>query len=322
MLTDNKEKALKLRQLLSLRWEPVAVRLLRRGEKVPDGLGEPHMRLRYCQAVIAARRGYSIYLSPKWHACPDGAAILGLVEMPPKLKSGELYLRFRKLPDLEVARRMIEERPVWEAGEYSAVAIAPLGRASFEPHVVIFILWPEQAMWLCSADSYFSGERQVFETSSYNSVCAELTVRPMKTGRMNTSFGCYGSRASSDMDDFETFLSIPARRMENILSALEELARKAMVEERNKIYAPPVVGFGQVKEGPDGHLRKTVTVVINKEKCRGEGICVDFCPHGVLQLTPGESGQPVASAVRPDLCTACYTCVGQCPQRAISLVEG
>ncbi|GFN23490.1 DUF169 domain-containing protein [Thermanaeromonas sp. C210] len=321
MVAENKAKALKFKELLSLRWEPVAVRLLRRGEKVPEGLGEPHIRLRYCQAVVAARRGYSLLLAPKWHACPDGAAILGLIEMSPKLKSGELYLRFRKLPDLKVARRMIEERPVWEAGEYSAVAIAPLAQANFEPHVIIFTLWPEQAMWLCSADSYFTGERQIFETSSYNSVCAELTVRPVKTGRINTSFGCYGSRASSDMDDFETFLSIPAQRVDNVLSALEELARKAMAEERKKIYAPPVVGFGEAGEEADCQVQKTVTIMINKDKCQGDGNCVDFCPHGVLQLIPGERGRLVASAVRPDLCTACYTCVGQCPSRAITLVE-
>ncbi|MGB9859710.1 MAG: DUF169 domain-containing protein [Moorellaceae bacterium] len=319
---DNKEMAAKFRQLLSLRWEPVGVRLLRKDEKIPPGLGEPHTRLRYCQAVVAARRGYSIYFPPKWHACPDGAAILGLIEMPPKLRSGELYLRFRKLPDLEVARRMIEERPVWEAGEFSAVALAPLSRASFEPHVVIFTLWPEQAMWLCSADSYYSGERQVFETSSYNSVCAELTVRPMKTGRMNTSFGCYGSRASSDMDDFETFLSIPAERLRNIIFALEELARKAMVEERNKIYAPPVIGSSGVHEEQGTGEQKSISMVINKERCKGEGICVDFCPYGVLELVESESGCRVAAAVRPELCTACYTCVGQCPERAISLMEG
>lgn len=58
-------------------------------------------------------------------------------------------------------------------------------------------------------------------------------------------------------------------------------------------------------------------IIIDAHKCIGDGVCVSFCPFDVLQLKELESGDKVAEAVRPEECTACYTCQGQCSQNAI-----
>src|SRR5690606_14652768 len=188
-------------------------------EKPADAV-EPPVPLRHCQSIIAARRGNCLYLPPRSHACPDGAGILGLVEMSPKLRSGELYLLFKKMPDLSSARKMIASRPEFPAGKYRATLVAPLAAAPFEPDVVIFTLWPEQAMWMCCALTYATGERQYFKTSGFNSTCADLVVQPMQSGEMNVSFGCYGARASSEIDDFELYLSVPVPLLEPMARSL------------------------------------------------------------------------------------------------------
>ena len=108
---DNEQLAKSLQQILGLRWSPVALRMMRPGEALPEGLMEPPIPLRHCQSIIVARRGNCLYMPPRKHACPDGAGILGLVEMSPKLRSGELYLLFKKLPNIECARTMIADRP-------------------------------------------------------------------------------------------------------------------------------------------------------------------------------------------------------------------
>ena len=51
-----REWARVLREVLGLRWHPVAVSLIREGEPLPD-VPLPEERLRYCQALMAARRG-------------------------------------------------------------------------------------------------------------------------------------------------------------------------------------------------------------------------------------------------------------------------
>jgi uncharacterized protein (DUF169 family)/ferredoxin len=309
-----------LQDTLSLRWEPVAVRLLRPGEERPAGLTEPPLPLRHCQSISLARRGHCLFLPPRSHACPDGAGILGLTPMSEKLRSGELYLLFKKLPNLEIARKMISTRPEFPPGSFDATLLAPLGEALWEPDVVILTLWPEQAMWLCCAQTYASGERQVFKTSGFNSTCAELVIQPMKTGEMNISFGCYGARASSEINDFELYFSIPISLLEPVCRSLLKLSQKSIPEERRKVYLPPVLDkVGSRRSGArDLRERKSLQIYIDEERCLGDGLCVAFCPSSVLELRE-EGGRQVARASQPQLCSLCYTCVGQCPEKAIQI---
>ncbi|NLP43373.1 MAG: 4Fe-4S binding protein [Peptococcaceae bacterium] len=308
-----------LKEALNLRWDPVAVRLMRPGEEQPAGTIEPSIPLRHCQSLKIARRGNSLYMPPRSHACPDGSGILGLTEMSAKLRSGDLYLLFKKLPSLEIAQKMIASRPEFPAGSYEATLVAPLDEAQFDPDVVIFTLYPEQAMWLCCAQTYATGERQNFQTSGFNSACADLVVKTMKNGQMNISFGCYGARASSDINDFELYLSIPVAQLEAIVQALQKLGQKSIPEERRKIYMHPVMDkIGQRRPESTAGSVRIPDIFVDKELCNGCGLCEAFCPASVLKLTV-ENGVEIIEVVQPELCSLCYTCVGQCPELAIQI---
>lgn len=316
---DYQELSRIFKDTLSLRWDPVAVRMMRAGEPRPPETIEPPVPLRHCQSIITARRGNCLYMPPRSHACPDGTGILGLVEMSPKLRSGDLYLLFKKMPDIETARKMIASRPEFELGKYEATLLAPLEMATFDPDVVLFTLWPEQAMWICCALTYATGERQFFKTSGFNSTCADLIVQPMKSGEMNISFGCYGARASSEIDDFELYLSVPVHLLEPIAKSLIKLSQKSIPEERKKIYLHPVMDkIGSRQPEAKDLEGARVELYIDGERCLGDGLCVAFCPAGVLELVDTGDGKR-AQAVCPEKCSACYTCVGQCPERAIQL---
>jgi uncharacterized protein (DUF169 family)/Pyruvate/2-oxoacid:ferredoxin oxidoreductase delta subunit len=312
---QNQKYADALKKALTLRWSPVAVRLMRPGEEIPAGVVEPATRIRHCQSITAARRGSSMYIPPRRHACPDGAGIMGLTAMSAKLRSGDLYLLFKKLPNIECARKMIATRPEFPAGSYTATLVAPLEKAAFEPDVVIFTLWPEQAMWLCCSSTYGSGERQVFHTSGYNATCADLTVQVMKSQKMNISFGCYGSRAATDIEDFEVYVSIPYGQLPKLIASLEKLAAKSIPEARRRLYMPPVIDS---VARPEQETGEQVEVVIDEVRCQGCGLCEAFCPESVIAMAAAGDEQK-ARVVAGDKCCACYTCVGQCPARAIQL---
>ena len=229
-----------LKRTLGLRWEPVSVTLIAAGDPLPD-VPVPAERLRYCQSLMAARRGRSIMMPANRHACPDGTAILGLTDLPPKLASGELYKLFHKLDSVEAAQHMVNERPHLDPRSIDATVVTPLEKAAVEPQVIVVFAQPEQMMWLCMSASYYTGHRFVFHASGYNAQCVETTLIPFTSGEPNISFGCYGCRASSDIGDDIMFMGIPVALMPTIVKGLDELGKKAIPQSRNKIYLPPLI---------------------------------------------------------------------------------
>lgn len=55
---------------------------------------------------------------------------------------------------------------------------------------------------------------------------------------------------------------------------------------------------------------------INREWCKGCGICVEFCPEDALRMDEMEK----AVLAFPDKCNACMLCELRCPDLAIELV--
>lgn len=56
--------------------------------------------------------------------------------------------------------------------------------------------------------------------------------------------------------------------------------------------------------------------IINREWCKGCGICVEMCPKSVLELDHKEK----AVAVRLEDCIACQLCEQICPDLAIEVI--
>ena len=225
---------------LGLRWQPVAVSLIDKDEPLPD-VPLPPENQRFCQAMMAARRGASILMPPHRHSCPDGTSIFGMTGVPEKLATGEIYVLFHKLVNAEAAARMVAERPTLPPKSRRATYVAPLEKTVRVPEVVVVTGTPEQMMWLCMSMSYYSGHRFDFHASGFNSMCVEAVLYPLTEQEPNITFGCYGCRAATDVAEDMMFMGLPVDKLPIVAQGLTELAKKAIPDSRMKIYVPPIM---------------------------------------------------------------------------------
>ena len=62
-------------------------------------------------------------------------------------------------------------------------------------------------------------------------------------------------------------------------------------------------------------------IVVDKERCKGCGVCVASCPCNVLALSVEVNGKgyPFAEMVASDACTGCASCGIICPDSCITV---
>ena len=64
-------------------------------------------------------------------------------------------------------------------------------------------------------------------------------------------------------------------------------------------------------------------IIINQERCKGCGLCLEVCPRKVLSPAPqvNKKGVHPIQALQPAECSGCKLCVTVCPDVAISLID-
>lgn len=222
----------KLTEILKLRNEPVGVKVIKKGELAPEGFPVPNENIRHCQSLMRARKGESFLIPAEKHACHVGASSLGLVPTPPKVASGHFHHNLGMFASEEAAGKMIAERPCFEEGSSIATVVAPLRKFTTDPDVVVLIDLPETLYWLIPASTFFEGGRVTFSTAAFQATCADSTIIPMLTGKINMSLGCYGCRRQTDIENDEMIAGIPFQNLEKAMEALEKMHEGAMQKAR------------------------------------------------------------------------------------------
>lgn len=65
-------------------------------------------------------------------------------------------------------------------------------------------------------------------------------------------------------------------------------------------------------------------ILIDKELCKGCGLCIRFCPKHIIVWgkTANKSGYIVPEQISEGGCTACKICGIMCPDSAIEVYRG
>jgi len=202
---------------------PVAIRMLRPGEPIPDKAKRPARDFKKlsmnCQVIDMARRyGWMIALTREDHICSLGITALGF-DKPTHLYNSGTLCEGMYTETKEAGQRSEAAVDKFEPGEFSCLLVSPLDRAPFEPHVVCIYANPAQVMRLTQAALWKRGGKL---TSSFGGRidCSEIIVTVMKTDRPQVILPCSGDRIFGQTQDHEMAFSTPWSHMEEIIEGL------------------------------------------------------------------------------------------------------
>ncbi len=202
---------------------PVGIRMARPGEGVPANARVPArdlgFRVAICQTFSIARRyGWTVAVGRDDLSCPLAKVAFGFEPVLPYYAEGNLACgMYVETP--EAAVRTEADVPKFRLGEYERILVAPLGRTTFEPHVVLVYGNSAQVMRLVAAALYRRGGR-LHSSFSARLDCADAVIETMHTGRPQVILPCYGDRIYGQTEDHEMAFTIPWAMVGDLVEGL------------------------------------------------------------------------------------------------------
>ena len=221
------EPASKLKELLSLKGEPVALALLNEelgGALRARDLGVKVLRL--CQMAMLSRTHRWMVEAGVEDLAYMCSYVLGLRDdLPSRLAEDYAEYWFR---DVDDGLRKLKEMYRAPRRGQRFVATAPLSKASFKPSALLIYLNPAQAcLALCALQ--WSHYRRLTFTFTGESACSDSIARCLATGEASLTVPCFGERRFGHVQDDELLLAISPGMLEGLVEGLRALRRRGVV---------------------------------------------------------------------------------------------
>ncbi len=224
MENSNKELSEKLKLILKLEREPVAIKW---SVRAPRNIKKEEGKSRFCTKLENAMNGEIFYSTVEEEECMGGLRYSGLKnaeELPRNMRSGAFLIPGGVYKSIPAVQRSWENNLCMEPGIFQALIFAPITKADFDPDIIFLICKSEQAMLLLHANAYDSGSHGLGADSG--PICSSMAAAPYLTGKVTYGFGDIGSRRNMDIKPEEVMISIPANDLERIVNNLEEMKTK------------------------------------------------------------------------------------------------
>ena len=233
VLAQNSEYAKVLKEVMKLRYEPVAIRLIREDEEFPEGYQEPAEQQSHCQSIFRAKNGQSFKMPLACDNSMVGASALNIVDTSEKIASGEFHAGIGMHDSPVAAAKMIADRKVVSFRSKGDV-VCPLKDADFVPDIVAIADIPERIYWVVPLTTAEKGGRVEFSTSPFQCACEDLVAVPMCTGQPNISLGCFGCRKKTDMKPDEMAVGIPYSMIPSFVEHLKKYSEGVMTKAKRE----------------------------------------------------------------------------------------
>lgn len=238
-----------LHDLLLLRFEPIAIKMIENEADIPENAIWPmrdlgkHMAL--CQAFSFSRRQKkTVYLDKKAHWCWNPLIGLGHVDCSVGSETFEVVCSVLGMESNNDARVFFEKFPRFELGKYKGIVTAPLCACPFDPDVVLIYSNNAQLRSMLWGLKYKTGKLVATEMDAIDSCIYEIVV-PMQTGEYRVTLPDIGEFERAATGEDEITLSVPKGRMPELISGLhffEDVSKMGytqLIREQDLEYSRP-----------------------------------------------------------------------------------
>ncbi len=221
-----REKVKELNKLLGIKGSPVAVKLVKSADEIPEGYSKMSEKKRHCEFVQDARlTGNKGYATSEEHLCKGGAGVMGIDQLPESVATGKMYHQLGNFETAEGAQETVAAIPKSNENYYASL-YSPLETAEYDPDVIVLVLTPKQALRVSQAYLRATGGRISSDYSGIQSLCADAVVAVAQRGIPNMTLGCSGSRKYAKIAEEEVIIGIPAKNFVEIVDALKTFKEK------------------------------------------------------------------------------------------------
>ncbi len=219
-----------LLNMLLLRTYPIAIKMLKDENEIPQGAVRPKKDLKEhysaCQAFgIVRRRGTSLAMFIEDHWCFEPIIGYGLVETPKDFLEGSGSDFF--IQNKEAAKARNNAIPIIPYGRYKGMVLAPLHKANYEPDLTVIYCNATQLRHMLFAMMLKNGYR-VQTTIDPLWSCVYSVAPSLLTGECQVTVPDPGEFERGGVADDEMMLSVPKGRMEELMSGVYHYDKMGM----------------------------------------------------------------------------------------------
>ena len=244
----NQQRRQALKELIGLRFSPVAMKLLAEGDEIPADALRPRRDLKrhiaLCQAFAMARRQNTmVYMDKYDHWCWNPLLTYGMVPFEPESQELRLIASKMGIQYPDKAKDFVEAFPRIAYGTYTGLLIAPLEQADFAPDILLIYCRNNMLGSLLMAVNSQSGDMVESRFAPLDSCCYGV-VPPLQEGSYRITFPDPGERCRAAVEADAVIFTVPKQKMDEFFAgvALENrlgFTPESMVPELSGDFARP-----------------------------------------------------------------------------------
>ena len=201
---------------------PVAIKMLKSEEEIPEKTRRPFQQLKkkvaICQGIGMARKlGWAVAMGKEDMQCALGAAPFGFFKNIDFFDEGNLAAGMFTASK-EVGKKEEDLIDRFEHGLYSHIMVAPLSRTAFEPDLLMLYGNPAQIMRLIQGALYNEGG--AIQSSAMGRLGCAAIITVVKKDECRFLVPGNGDRIFGMTQDWEMSFMIPMSKVDTVLDGL------------------------------------------------------------------------------------------------------